>query len=221
MSAAASASRATALGARRSRSLASARRRSRIVQGLRIVLLALISAVVINAAIQLVQQSLAGGNEVSFEPAAGSQRIVNPRFVGRDESGAPFTVTADTAVRRQGGITGVADLERPRLDYQLVNNSDASQVLADTGVFDDAAQSLELAGQVSLTTQSGYSFDTEAALIRLREGEISGQVPVAGAAPWGAVRASSFEVYDEGRRIVLSGDVRTRLYMDTAEETQP
>ncbi len=221
MSASASASRTSALGARRSRSLVSARRRSRVVQGLRIVLLALISAVIVNAAIQLIQQSLAGGNDVGFEPAAGSQRIVNPRFVGRDEGGAPFTVTADTAVRRQGGITGVADLERPRLDYELVTNDDASQVLADTGVFDDAAQTLELAGEVSLTTQSGYRFDTEAALIRLREGEIYGEVPVAGDAPWGAVRASSFEVYDEGQRIVLSGDVRTRLYMDTAEETQP
>ncbi len=221
MSAAAAASRTSTLGARRSRSLASARRRSRMVQGLRIVLLALITATVINAAIQLVQQSLAGGNEVDFAPTAGSQRIVNPRFVGRDEGGAPFVVTAESAIRREGGLTGVADLERPTLDYQLVDATDSSQVLAETGVFDDAAQSLELGGQVSLVTRSGYQFDTEAALIRLREGEISGDVPVSGTAPWGAVRADRFEVYDDGRRIVLRGDVRTRLYMDETEETQP
>ena len=74
--------------------------------------------------------------------AAGSQRIVNPRFVGRDEGGAPFTVTADSAVRRQGGIAGVADLERPALDYELVSSGDTSQVLAETGVFDDAGRAV-------------------------------------------------------------------------------
>jgi len=221
MPAAAAAMRTSTLGARRSRSLASARRRSRVVQGLRLALLALIAAVIINAAVQLVQQSLAGGDEPGFAPSVGSQRIVNPRFIGRDESGAPFTVTADSAVRREGGITGVADLERPTLDYLLVDSDDASKVLAETGVFDDAAQSLDLGGRVRLTTRSGYAFNTEAALIRLREGEIDGDVPVFGTAPWGAVRADRFEVYDEGRRILLSGDVRTRLNMDSPEETQP
>jgi lipopolysaccharide export system protein LptC len=221
MSAASDIHRSSSLGARRSRSLASARRRSQLILVLRLALLALIAAVVLNAAIQLIQQGLAGGNEVSFAPTTGSQRIVNPRFVGRDEGGAPFVVTADSAVRRQGGIAGVADLERPSLDYRFIGTDDTSQVLAETGVFDDTAQSLELGGEVSLVTESGYRFDTEAALIRLREGEISGEVPVFGSAPWGAVRADSFEVYDDGRRIVLSGDVRTRLYMTPAEESQP
>lgn len=211
----------TGLGARRSRSLAAARRRSRVVQALRLILLTLIVMVVANAVIQLVMQSLAGGNEPGFAPAAGAQRIVNPRFVGRDETGAPFIVTAASAVRREGGISSVADLERPVLDYLLVEADDASQVLAETGVFDDAAQSLQLGGQVRLTTRSGYSFQTEAATIRLREGEISGDVPVFGAAPWGAVRADRFEVYDEGRHIVLRGDVRSRFTMDEREERQP
>jgi lipopolysaccharide export system protein LptC len=213
--------RTTTLGARRSQSLASARQRSRVVQGLRVVLLVLIAAVMINAAIQLVQQSLAGGDEPSFEPTVGSQRIVNPRFVGRDEAGAPFTITAESAVRREGGLAGVADLVRPTLDYLLVGSDDTSSVLADTGVFDDGAQTLDLGGRVRLTTRSGYAFDTEAARIRLREGEITGDAPVSGTAPWGALRADRFEVYDDGRRIVLSGDVRTRLYMDSSEETQP
>ncbi|MCP2680639.1 LPS export ABC transporter periplasmic protein LptC [Maricaulaceae bacterium NA33B04] len=213
-------SQTSTLGARRSRSLAAARRRSRVVQGLRVMLLTLILAVAINAGLQLIQQSLSGGRAAPAE-TTGSQRIVNPRFVGRDEGGAPFVVTADSAVRRQGGVNGVADLERPTLDYEMLDATDASQVLADTGVFDDAAQSLDLVGNVSLTTRSGYQFDTEAALIRLSEGEISGQVPVVGNGPWGIIRANSFQVYDDGERIVLSGDVRTRLYMNTSEETQP
>ncbi len=211
----------TGLGARRSRSLAAARRRSRVVQALRVVLLTLIAIAIANAVVQLVMQSLAGGNEPGFAPAAGAQRIVNPRFVGRDETGAPFTVTAISAVRREGGLSGIADLESPALDYFLVEAGDASQVLAETGVFDDAAQALQLSGEVRLTTRSGYSFRTEAAMIRLRDGEISGDVPVFGAAPWGAVRADRFEVYDEGRHIVLSGDVRTRFNMDEREESQP
>lgn len=213
--------RVTGLGARRSRSLAAARRRSRMVQALRIVLLALIAAAVLNAVVQLVLQSFAGGNEPSFEPAAGAQRIVNPRFVGRDEGGAPFTLTAASAVRREGGVSGIVDLERPALDYALLTAGDASQVLARTGVFDDAAQTLQLGGAVQLTTRSGYAFRTEAATIRLRQGEIIGDAPVFGTAPWGAVRADRFEVYDDGRRILLSGDVRSRFNMNETEETSP
>lgn len=209
------------LGARRSRSRAAARRRSRMVQALRLILLALIAVVVMNAMVQLALHSFAGGNQPSFEPAAGAQRIVNPRFVGRDESGAPFTLTAASAMRREGGVSGIADLERPSLDYVLVGTGDASQVLADTGVFDEAAQTLHLGGQVRLTTRSGYAFQTEAAMIRLRDGEIIGDAPVHGISPWGAVRADRFAVYDDGRRIILSGDVRSRFNMNETEETSP
>ena len=209
------------IGARRARSLASARRRSFGVRVFRYALLLAIAALLANAGVQLVMSSLGVDREPAFAPAGSNERIVNPRFSGRDVDGAPFTLTADAAVRRSGGVAGVAELEHPALDYALLDGGDASQVLARTGLFDEAEQTLLLTDTVRMSTRSGYTFSTDSALLRLREGRVEGDAPVTGEAPWGLVRADAFEVRDDGRRIIMTGDVRTRIYLDRSQEAQP
>ena len=209
------------IGERRARSLAGARRRSRLVFALRMVLAAAMAALALNVAAQLILTGLSGQAAAPFAPAGSNERIVNPRFTGRDQGGAPFTLTADAAVRRSGGVTGLAELENPALDYAFIDADDASEVLSRIGVFDEAEQTLQLRQDVRLATRSGYTFATQAALIRLREGQVEGDAPVTGEAPWGAVRADSFQVREDGRRIIMTGDVRTRIYDDEAEEIEP
>ncbi|MFW5661319.1 MAG: LPS export ABC transporter periplasmic protein LptC [Oceanicaulis sp.] len=214
------------LGQRRARSLAGARRRSRLVRILRLSLLALIAGAFLNIVFQIAMSAIA---EPEAPPAqiSGGERIVNPRFTGRDQGGRPFVVTALSAARRLQGLAGIADLEAPTLDYALVDAAaeEAGTVLARSGVFDEAAQTLLLQNDVRLRTPSGYAFETDSALIDLREGRVSGEEGVYGEAPWGAVRGARFEVFDDGRRIVLEGGVQTRLYMTSdapePEEAQP
>ncbi|MAP49044.1 MAG: hypothetical protein CMH90_06135 [Oceanicaulis sp.] len=203
------------IGQRRAKSLADARRRSRFVAGLRGVLIAAAVLVALNALIQMV---LSGGTDspatdVAISAGAGeSERIINPRFTGRDEGGVPYVITAETAERRRGAEQALTDLERPTLDYALLDGGeDASRVLAEHGVFDDANLSLQLDTNVRLTTRSGYVFDTQSATLFLREGVVTGPAPMHGLAPWGAVRADRFEVRDDGHHIILEGDVRTRF----------
>jgi lipopolysaccharide export system protein LptC len=216
------ASSPSAIGDRRARSLAGARRRSVRITILRRFLLAAMAALGANVLIQL---ALSGASErgqgAVIAPAGPNERITNPRFSGRDADGSPFLVTADSAIRRSGGVAGLADLERPTLDYAFLASGDSSEVLSRAGVFDDAEQTLELREDVRLQTRSGYAFQTEAALIRLRDGVVSGDAPVRGQATWGALRAQSFEVREDGRRIILTGDVRTRIEMDQDQEPQP
>jgi lipopolysaccharide export system protein LptC len=209
------------IGDRRARSLAGARRRSARVRGLRIALVAAMGLLGLNAGVQLLLNSAPAPTSAPFTPAGSNERIVNPRFTGRDQGGAPFTLTADAATRRSGGIAGLAELENPALDYAFIQADDSSRILSRAGVFDEGEQTLQLRENVRLATRSGYTFTTEAALLRLREGRIEGDVPVSGAAPWGAVRAQSFQVREEGRRIILSGDVRTRIYLDQTQEPLP
>lgn len=203
------------IGQRRAKSLADARRRSRFVAGLRGALIAAAVLVALNALIQMV---LSGGSErpaseVNLSAGAGeSERIINPRFTGRDESGVPYEITAQTAERRGGAEQALTDLERPTLEYALLDDAaDASRVLAEHGVFDDANLSLQLDTNVRLTTRSGYVFATQFATLYLREGVVTGPQPVHGRAPWGAVRADQFEVREDGQLVILRGDVRTRF----------
>ncbi|HBU62405.1 MAG: hypothetical protein CMH91_06785 [Oceanicaulis sp.] len=224
MSAALTFSDGQMIGQRRARSLATARARSRFVAGLRLVLLAAGAVVALNALVQIV---LSGGRsapspEVALSATAGeSERIINPRFTGRDEGGTPYVITAETAERRSGAEQALIDLEGPTLDYALLDDgADASRVLARHGVFDESNLSLHLETDVRLTTRSGYVFDTQSATLFLREGVVTGPQPVHGLAPWGAVRADRFEVREDGQHIILQGDVRTRFNAPASSDTQ-
>lgn len=209
------------IGDRRARSLAGARRRSRLIALFRLVLLAAMAAAGLNAAVQLVLNSIGAEADAPFTPVGSNERIVNPRFTGRDEGGAPFTLTADAATRRSGGVAGLAELESPALDYAFLSTDDTSRVLSRIGVYDEGEQSLQLREDVRVATRSGYTFTTQSALIRLREGRVEGESAVFGTGPWGAVRAESFQVREDGRRIILIGDVRTRITMTEDQEAQP
>jgi len=201
------------IGQRRARSLATAQSRSRFVAGVRLVLLVAAGLVAMNAIVQIVMSS--GRGEV-IEPvlrvSGDSERIINPRFTGRDQTGVPFVITADTAERRIGGSLGEVDLNRPTLDYALLDGDEnASRVLADLGIFNEAEQSLTLIQNVRLSTRSGYVFETNSATLYLRDGAIIGSEQVLGLAPWGGVRADGFEVREEGAHVRFLGDVRTRI----------
>lgn len=210
---AAALARDSLIGERRARSLTSARARSGRIRVLRAVLLAAMALVAGNALVQAFMSGASGPAEPAFTPAGDAERITNPRFTGRDRGGTPFVVTADAAVRRLGGVTPLTDLERPALDYAWIEGlRDASRALAETGVFDEAGQMLTLRTDVRFATPAGYRFATPSARISLRDGTVSGEDGVSGEAPWGAVRADAFEVQESGNRVILTGDVRTRIY---------
>lgn len=222
----------TMIGQRRARSLATARSRSRFVSGVRFALIIAAVLVALNAAVQIIRSS--GHGEITeplLQTSGGAERIINPRFTGRDESGVPFVITADTAERRIGGSLGEVDLTQPTLDYALLDGDEnGSRVLADRGIFNELEQSLTLIQSVRLSTRSGYVFETNSATLYLREGAIIGTEPVLGLAPWGGVRADGFEVRDEGADVSFTGDVRTRINApeqaleaenEPSEETEP
>ncbi len=206
--------------ARRARAFDAAWRRSVFVRRLRLGLLGLAALIALNAIVQIVISDAGELAEAPAAPGGDAERIVNPRFTGRDETGAPYVVTAETAARRSRGAGALTDLTRPILDYALLraDGADPSQVLARAGVFNADARTLELQDAVRFATRSGYSFSTDRARIHLSDARISGDAPVEGAAPWGRIRAGGFEVTEGGERVVFTDGVRTRIFTD---ETGP
>lgn len=201
------------------RAVAAARLRARVVRNLRLVFLVLIVALAANVVIQSV---LAGrGAPALRTPMIGdAERIINPRFTGRDASGRAYVLTADSAVRRLAGIGNLTDLENPRIDYALLlggaQEPDASEVLSRLGVYDDQTRLLHMTDRVRFSTRSGYRFQTEGASIDLDRGVIFGEDPVEGHAPWGGIQANGFELYEDGRRLRFTGGVVTRFYVGGA-----
>ncbi len=205
----------------RGRRLESARDRTAFVGRLRWALGLLVAMLAIQVVMQVAARDAGPGREALAAPTGDGERIVNPRFTGRDQSGAPYVVTADAALRRYDADTLATDLERPRLEYDLIADGAGSRVLAESGIYDAEARKLFLDSDVRFATRSGWAFETASALLDLSAASILGEEPVAGESPWGRIRASSFEVRDRGDHIIFRGGVRTQLVVDNPPETAP
>ncbi|MFS2319107.1 LPS export ABC transporter periplasmic protein LptC [Maricaulis sp. D1M11] len=202
---------------RRALTLEAARRRTAFVGLLRVAFLLAAAGIVALLAVQVVNQSR--GAVVETAPVVSPDlRMTNPRFTGRDENQTPFTVTADLAVRRDDSPSGITELERPRLDYNpLSGGSEASQVIAETGLFDPTNRILDLFQNVNLTTDEGYTFSSSHARIFLREQRVAGDEPVEGRGPMGQIEAQSYEILDGGDTVIFEGQVRARFVQDRTD----
>ena len=183
------------------------RRRSRLIRTLRIALPASIGLIfaglvgsVVWSTFNAQPQTARGGDEPI--------RLLNPRFIGRDDKGRAFVLTAQSATR-------------DRLDYQRVvlakpalvldeKGPDELRINGADGVFHEQNGKLELAGGVRLSDTKNI-FDTATSLFNTRTGEVEGSGPIHGGGGLGEISAKSYAVYGKGERMVFKGGVRTRL----------
>jgi len=189
---------------RRAVSLKGARLRSSAVRVLRVVFVLLAALSVLLLAAPVIGNAFAPGR-IAYRAPALSVTILNPRFEGRDAMGRPYVITADQA-RRRPDNPSVVDLVNPRL-----RDHASSVVEAREGVFDRESQVLDLVDDVRMTDAAGYDFTTEAARMIVRESRVEGRTVLRGGGPLGEVRANSYEVLDDGDRIILRGQVWTRF----------
>ncbi len=189
--------------------LEQARRRSSTVALLRMVFVAgaAISAGIMIGPIAASTLS-ATSNTIEQVRAEEVVTMVNPRFTGRNVDGEAFVITADTATRRRAD-SSVIDLTNPKLVDEL-----GTQVVAPSGVYRQNAESLDLFESVRVTDRDGYVFDTTAARVHLKEGRVEGFEPLSGDGPLGDVRADSYEILDDGDRVILRGNVDMVIYPD-------
>jgi len=183
------------------------RRRSRLVRTLRVVLPGLI-ALIFAGLIGSVAWSTFNAQPRSARAGDEPIRLTNPRFIGRDDKGRSFVLTADSAIR-------------DRLDYQRVilkkpallldeGGPDEMRINGADGVFHEQNGKLELSNGVRMADAKN-AFDTAASLFDTKTGEVVGSGPIQGAGGLGEIRAESYGVYGKGERMVFKGGVRTRL----------
>ena len=183
------------------------KRRSRLIRTLRVLLPAIMLAVVGLLAAQVVWKS------VSEQPAAQREartaiRLVNARFVGRVEDGRGFMIGAKQAIRSEDDYQSVSLIE-PMLT--VGDGVAASRVLAKIGNYNERDKMLRLRGDVRIDDGKGLRFMSEEAIIDTRTGKVVGQSQVQGDGPLGQLNAKSYSVEDKGDRLVFRGGVRARV----------
>lgn len=202
----------------RQMTLAQARRRSSRVGLLRMVFVAgaAISAGVIIG--PMAATTLTGSGQL-IDQLEGDEVVtmVNARFTGRNFSGEAYVITAEAAQRRRADPS-VINLTNPR----MVDDK-GTQVSAPVGVYYQNAEYLDLFQAVKVRDREGYEFTTTAARVFVQEGRVQGLEPLSGNGPLGDVRADSYEIEDEGDRVIFRGNVDLTIYPDGEDgsEEQP
>ena len=184
-----------------------ARAHSRQVAALRVILpaaiialLGLLGAFVIA---QAVREAAAGPKETPTQI-----QMISPHFIGRDDQGRDFNLTARIAVRDD------ADLQRVRLAAPVLvyhSGSDRPRTLrADRGVYDESSRLLWLYGHVR-GNDAGSTLGTGAALVDTRAGTVKGLAPLTGAGAQGSIEAGSYTATEKGGIVIMHGGVHARL----------
>jgi lipopolysaccharide export system protein LptC len=183
------------------------KRRSRLIRALRILLPALIVLTVAALAATVAYNTLARGPSApssSDEPI----RLVNPRFVGRDDRGRAFVLTAVSATRDPRDYQRVL-LDKPALVLDE-EGPDPLRITGGAGVYHEGNRKLEVSGGVHLSGAKA-AFETAESLFDTKTGELVGSGPIQGSGSLGEITAKSYGVYDKGDRLVFKGGVHTRL----------
>lgn len=157
---------------------------------------------------------LASDTRVVTIPADEVVTMLNPRFTGRNVDGEVFIITADTARRRQAE-PDIIDLINPRMIDEK-----GKEVIAPIGIYDQKAAFLDLFEDVNVRDREGYAFQTTAARVHVTEGRVEGLQPLNGTGPLGSVRADTYDVLDEGNRIILKGNVDMVIFPDGQVQTE-
>lgn len=203
---------ATLWAPKRQLTLAQARRRSERVRYLRY---GLVGAAAVSIGLFLGFVFRSALSQDARPPAVRDDdavTMINPRFTGRDSEGQVFTITADAAQRRRSA-NGVVDLVNP-----VMRDANGAELKAPTGFYDRDKGVLELYEDVNIRDSAGYAFSTKGARLILGEDRVEGLSPLQGKGPLGDIEADSYEILDGGNRIVFTGNVRTVIYPQPAEE---
>ena len=141
-------------------------------------------------------------------PQATGLRMLNPRFYGRDNSNHAFVLGAAEAARDSSTGKSVS-LSGPDLTMDA-GGAQPTTVQADHGVYHEDQRQLSLTGQVQLKA-GGYVFTTPNATVDTSKGAVYGNSGVQGQGPLGHVTASTYGVYDRGKRVIMKGDVHAHI----------
>jgi lipopolysaccharide export system protein LptC len=194
--------------------LAQARRRSFRVRWVRYAFLAAAAASIGLFAGYILRTAITQDARPLYLDESEAITMINPRFTGRDASGAIFTITAEAAKRRRTRDDAI-DLVSP-----VLRDGNGSEVSAPSGFYDRASGILELYQDVKISDSAGYRFQSEGARVFTNENRIEGLAPLIGSGPLGDIAAESYEILDGGNRVVFKGRVRTVIYPDDTVGTE-
>ena len=135
--------------------------------------------------------------------------MAKARYTGLDRNNRPFTITAELA-RQKPDLHGLVTLEKPKGDLTTAAGN-WLELSANTGLYQQQQQLLDLFGQVALFQDKGNEFHSTTAHIDMAAGTAEGDDPTTGQGPFGNVTADGFRILDRGDTIIFKGHATLEL----------
>lgn len=145
----------------------------------------------------------------------GDLTMEQPRYIGKDEHGRPFVVTAATATQDRADKHRIT-LTALQADLTLADGTWVT-ISADTGLYHQARKTLDLSGNINLFSDKGYEFHGQTARIDLDANVVTSTDPVHGQGPFGLLKAKGMKVFNKEQRLMFTNGVHMTLYPGSAE----
>lgn len=196
---------------RRQRAFVAARRHSRWVKRLR-VLLPVAGTLVVMVFVAATRLALPGDLDLSVAQLSVTRNSIimaNPHLTGFDADRRQYSVSAERAVQALTNPDKV-DLEKIKA-VVTVTGQGTTEVAADFGSYDNAQSALRLHGAIAVESSQGYGLRMNDAAIDFKAGTMSSPNPVTIRYQDSETSGDSIDVSGGGQVIVLRGGVRTTL----------
>jgi lipopolysaccharide export system protein LptC len=139
--------------------------------------------------------------------AADQGSMTKAHYEGIDQSGLPYTMTADQAVQTDADTVM---LTKPAGDMTMKSGS-WLMVQSLDGIYHAKAQHLDLSNHVVLYRDDGTTVRTPKAHVDLKAGTASGHEVVNADGPFGTLDAHGFTITDRGARLHFTGPAKLVL----------
>jgi lipopolysaccharide export system protein LptC len=136
-------------------------------------------------------------------------RMVAPHFVGRDDKGRAYDLTARVAQRDDTNLQRIL-LTAPIMKLDI-DSPHPKTLTSDHGVYDEDTRLLRLDGHVRVDDAAASTMGTQEALVDTKAGTVSGISGVSGSGPMGSIQAGSYTASQKNGVVVMHGGVHAVL----------
>ena len=142
------------------------------------------------------------------ENAPERMRVEAARYVGADNKGQKFEITANSAIQRSSEIP-VVDLQG--MFARLAMDQGPLMIVANQGRYNLDTQQIGINGPIRVAGGDGYRIATRDVHVDLKERKLQSEGPVAGQIRLGQFQASQLKADLDARTVVLDGRARLKI----------
>jgi lipopolysaccharide export system protein LptC len=142
------------------------------------------------------------------ENAPERMRVETARYVGADDKGQKFEITAQRAVQRSSEVP-IVDMEG--MFARLALASGPLMIAANQGQYDLDRQKVDVDGPVRVVGPDGYRLETRDVSVDMKSRQLQSAGPVAGHMRLGQFQAGQLHADLGSRTVVLDGGARLKI----------